>query len=125
MKCYHYEGALQLKCFYKLFYIYSCTGHFLHIVSFHFPEGEPPPPRSSPWGGIQVCHLIQGSTSLLFSLSVQHSLTHSLMADRSSVVGHVPMDHTCSFMCASHRDMTAHNLAFFMSWVAPCEPLVS
>ena len=40
---------------------------------------------------------------------------HSLMADRSMVVGHVPMDHTCSFMCTSHIEMTAHIPAFL--WV--------
>ena len=39
------------------------------------------------------------------------------------VVGHVLTDHTCSFMCTSHIDMTVHNQVFFMSWVTLCEPL--
>ena len=34
---------------------------------------------------------------------------------RSMVVGHVPMVHTCSFMCTNHADMIAHTLAFL--WV--------
>ena len=44
--------------------------------------------------------------------SMQHSLTDSLVADRRMVVGHVPMDHTCSFISTSHIDMTANNPAF-------------
>ena len=28
------------------------------------------------------------------------------------VVGHIPMDYTCSLMCANHRDMTAHTPDF-------------
>ena len=43
---------------------------------------------------------------------MQHSLAHSLMVDRSMVVGHVLLDHTCSSMCTSDIDMTAHTPAF-------------
>ena len=60
---------------------------------------------------------------LSFGLSVQHSLTHSLIADRSTVAGHVPTDHTFFYLYQSHRhDSTQPSL--FMSWVALCEPLV-
>ena len=42
-----------------------------------------------------------------------HTYTHSLMVDRrSTVVGHVPMVHMCSFMCTNHIDMIAHTPAF-------------
>ena len=109
------RGTLQL---------YSCTGHFLHTVSFHSPEGEPPPPRSTPWGAIQVCHLMLGSTSLSFSLSVQHSLTHSLMADRTMVVGYVLTDHTCSFYVHQSHRHDSTQPSHYTSWVALCEPLV-
>ena len=30
-----------------------------------------------------------------------HTYTHSLMVDRSTVVGHIPMVHMCSFMCTN------------------------
>ena len=58
-------------------------------------------------GSIQAHHLIWGSTSFCLALQMQHSFAHSLMADRSMVVEHVPMDHTCSSMCTGHIDMTA------------------
>ena len=56
------------------------------------------------------CHI--GILHEIHEVCMWHSLTHSFMADRRMVVGHVPMDHTCSFMCTSHIDMTAHNPAF-------------
>ena len=40
---------------------------------------------------------------------------HSLMVDRSTVVGHVPMVHMCSFMCTNHIDMIAHTPGLLMS----------
>ena len=30
----------------------------------------------------------------------------------NQAVGHIPMVHTCSFMCTNHIDMIAHTLAF-------------
>ena len=90
---------------------FSCSGHFFHTVSFHFSWGEPPPPRSTPWGAYRSAILYE-AVPLSFGLSMQHSFTHSLMADRSMVVGHVLMVHICSFMCTSHIGMTAHALAF-------------
>ena len=41
-----------------------------------------------------------------------HTYTHSLMVDRSTVVGHVPMVHMCSFMCTNHTDMIGHTPVF-------------
>ena len=47
-----------------------------------------------------------------------HTLTHPYLVGRSMVFGHIPMVHTCSLMCTSHIDMTAHTPAFFLpSWV--------
>ena len=94
-----------------------------HTVSYPFLRGSHPLPDQL-LGEHTGPHVMQGSTSLSFDPSVQHFLhIHSLIVDRSTVVGHVPMNRTCSFMCTSHIDMTAHNLAFFMSWVALCELL--
>ena len=82
------KGALHA------FYIYSCTGHILHTVSFHFLEEEPLPPRSTPRGVYRPVISYEAVPLLSFGLLVQHSLTHSLIADRSMVAGHVQMDHT-------------------------------
>ena len=107
------KGALHAKL-YKLFTFIPAQATFAYCV-IPFSWGGATPSQINSLGSIQAHHLIWGSTSLSFSLSVQHSLTHSLVADRSMVVGHVLIDHMCSFMCASHIDMTAHNLAFL--WV--------
>ena len=80
------------------FYIYSCTGHFLHTVSFHFLEGESPLPDQLPGEHTNPPSHMRQYLLLSFGLSVQHSLRHSLIADRHKVAGHVPTDHTCSFM---------------------------
>ena len=76
-----------------------------------FMRGSHPLPNQLP-GEHTGLHLMRGSTSLSFDPSMQHLRIHSLIVDRSTVAGHVPMDHTCSFMCTSHIDMTAHNPAF-------------
>ena len=94
---------------------FSCSGHFFHTVSFHLSWGEPPPPRSTPWEAYRSAISSWGNTSFSFGLSMQHSFSHSLMADRSMVIGHVLIIHTYSFMCTSHIVMTAHILAFL--WV--------
>ena len=49
---------------------------------------------------------------LFHSALVSSTHAHSLIVDRSMVVGHILMDHTCSFMCTNHIDMTVHNPAF-------------
>ena len=85
-----------LQCFF-------CTGHFFHTVLFLL-EGEPPPPRSTPWGAYRPA--ISGGAVPLFIIQPFSAVV------RSMVVGHVLMDHTCSFMCTNHIDMTVHNLAF-------------
>ena len=41
-----------------------------------------------------------------------HTYSHMVTADRSTVVGHVPTVHMCSFMCTNHIDMMAHTPAF-------------
>ena len=105
MKCYHYEGTLQYH------FTIVLLRPLLHTVSF-FIEGEPPPPRSTPWGAYRPAISYKAVPLYHLAYSMWHSLTHSLIADRRMVVGHVPMDHTCSLMCTSHIDMTAHNPAF-------------
>ena len=45
-----------------------------------------------------------------------------LKADRSMVVGHVLMVHTCSFMCTNHIDMIAHPPAFLQVGEHSCHP---
>ena len=94
---------------------FSCSGHFFQTVSFHFSWGGATPYPINSLGSIQVCHLILSNTSFSFGLSMQHSFTHSLMADRSIVVGHIQTVHMHSFMCTSHIGMTAHTPAFL--WV--------
>ena len=95
----------------------------LLAVSFLI-EGEPPLPDQLPGEHTGPPSHVRQYLFYHLSYLVQHSLTHSIMADRRIVVGHVPTDNTCSFMCTNHIDMTTHNPAFFMSWVALCEPLV-
>ena len=94
------EGTLQL---------FLCQATVTHCV-IPIVEGEPPPPRSTPWGAYRPA--VSCEAVPLFSALVGSTLTHSLTVDRSMVVGHIPMDHTCSFMCTSHIDMTVHNPAF-------------
>ena len=48
-------------------------------------------------------------------LPLTHTHSHMVTKDRSMVVGHFLMVHTCSFMCTNHIDMIAHTLAFL--WV--------
>ena len=81
-------------------------------MSFHFSWGGATPYQINSLGSIQACHLIWGNTSLSSSPSMQHLLAHSFMADRSMVVGKIPMDHMYSFMCTSHINMTVHTPAF-------------
>ena len=91
---------------------FCCSGHFLYCIIL-FLEGEPPPPRSTPWGAYRSMSHVRQYLFLSFNPSTQHFLLlHSFLVDRSMVVGHVLKDHTCSFMCTSHIDMTAHNPAF-------------
>ena len=56
-----------------------------------------------------------GTDPLYNCLQCCHSHTHSHMitVDRSMVVGHVLMVHTCSFMCTNHIDMIAHTPSLF------------
>ena len=106
----------------RTLHVFAAQATF-HTVSYHFLRGSHSLPDQLPEEHTGP-HLMQGSTSLLFDPSPQHFLhIHSLIVDRSMVVGHVPTDHMCSFMCTSHIDMTAHNPAFFTSWVALCELL--
>ena len=80
-----------------------------HTVSW----GGATPSKINSLGNIQVHISCKAVPLLSFNPSTQHILLlHSLVVDRSMVVGHVPMDHTCSFMCTSHIDMTAHNPVF-------------
>ena len=101
---------------------FSCLGHFPYCVNSIFLRGSHPSQIKS-LGSIQVCHLIQGNTSSLFCLSMQHSFTHSLMAGRSMVVGHVLMDHMFLHVHQSHRHDSTYP-GHFISWGALWEPLV-
>ena len=94
------EGALQL---------FLCQATVTHCV-ISIVEGEPPPPRSTPWGAYRPT--ISCEAVPLHSALVGSTRAHSLTVDRSTVVGHILMDHMCSFMCTSHIDMTVHNPAF-------------
>ena len=91
---------------------FSCSGHFFSycIIPLFFRGAILS--QINFLESIQVSHLIWGKTSFSFSLSMQHLFRHSLMVDRSMVVGHVLMVHTCSFMCTSYIGMTAHTPAF-------------
>ena len=93
--------------------LYSCFSArpLLHTVSFHV-EGEPTPPRSTPWGAYRSAISCE---AVPLHLAFHSSTPHSLTLDRSTVVGHIPTDHTCSFECTNHIDMTVHNPAFL--WV--------
>ena len=85
-----------LQCF-------SAQATFFCTVSFLL-EGEPPPPRSTPWGAYRPA--ISSEAVPLFIVQPFSAVV------RSMVVGHVPMDYICSFMCTNHIDMTVHNPAF-------------
>ena len=100
-----------------------CLGHFAYCVIPYW--GGATPSQINSLGSIQDHNFTQGSTSFYhLACSLQHVLTHSLLEDRRTVVGHVLTDHMHSFMCTNHIDMIAHNPTFFTSWVALCEPLV-
>ena len=94
------EGALQL---------FLCQATVPHCV-IPIVEGEPPPPRSTPWGAYGPAVSCKAVPLSFSPFGSTHA--HSLTVDRSTVVGHIPMDHMCSFMCTSHIDMTVHNPAF-------------
>ena len=100
---------------------FSCSGHFFHMCDSFF-LGEPSPPRSTPWGAYRSA-ISYKAVPLSFDLSMQHSFTHSLTADRSMVVGHVLTVHTCSFVCTSHRNDSTHP-SLFMSLGALWESYV-
>ena len=118
---------------YPLFYDYLCIwysavrsihgdtiSHTLHVfaaqatfhtLSYHFYEREPPLPRSTPLGAYRSASHVRQYLPII-QPSVQDSHIHSLIVDRSMVVGHVPMDHMCSFMCTpcqqAHLFQPAH-----------------
>ena len=64
--------------------------------------------RSSTYSCLHCCH--------------SHTHSHMVTADRSIVVGHVPMVHTCSFMCTNHIDMIAHTPGFLPVGEHSCHP---
>ena len=94
------EGTLQL---------FLCQATVMHCV-IPIVEGEPPLPDQLPGEHTGLpSHVRQ---CLFRSALVGSTHAHSLTVDRSTVVGHIPTDHMCSFMCTSHIDMTVHNPAF-------------
>ena len=129
------KGQVDPNCFYILsFYlIYIAPLHrFLHhirstlftcarpfSVSF-LCEKEPPPLRSTLRGAYR-CHgsCVHISASARQPGETQCFCIHFiapptiLQSGRNMVVGHVPMIHTCSFMCTNHIDMIAYTPAFY------------
>ena len=103
-------------------YNFSCLGHFPYGVIPLFLEGKPPSPRSTPWGAYRPAISYEAIPLFSFGLSMQYSFTHSLIADKSMVVGHVLMDHTFFYVHQSYRHDSTHP-GLFMSWGALWEPL--
>ena len=87
-----------------------------------FFEGEPPPPRSTPWEAYRPA--ISYNAIPLYHLALQcstHSHTHSWQIE----VWWLGMFWwTTHVLCTSHIDMTAHTPSLFMSWGALWEPFV-
>ena len=109
--------------------IYCASQCFLHrplfsVLCHSFLRGSHPLQDQLP-GEHTVSAISGGAVPLFLSFgpSVQHLHIHSLIVDRSMVVGHVLMDHMCSFMCTNHIDMTATQPSLFTSWLALCELL--
>ena len=81
-----------------------CTVSFLLLRGSHPLPDQLPGEHTGPPSHARQC---------LFHLALVGSThAHSLTVGRSTVVGHIPTYHTCSFMCTSHIDMTVHNPAF-------------
>ena len=94
------EGTLQL---------FLCQATVTHCV-IPIVEGSHPLPDQLP--GEHTGPLSHARQCLFCLALVGSTCAHSLTVDRSTVVGHIPMDHMCSIMCTRHIDMTVHNLAF-------------
>ena len=122
MECPALWKALYMQPF-KAFYIYSCTGHFLHTVSFHSLEGESPPPRSTPWGAYRstISYKAVPLYCLAFQCSI-HSHTHSWQIE----VWWLDMFQwtTCVLLCVPVIKTWHCTTSPLTSWVALCEPLV-
>ena len=90
--------------------VVTCTLHcfFLHRPLFLYcviPSwGGATPCQINSLGSIQACNLKWAV--LLFIIQPFSAVV------RSTVLGHVLTDHTCSFMCTNHIDMIVHNPAF-------------
>ena len=93
---------------YQLHFTIAAAKANHHSVS-HQCEREPPSPISTlPGEHTGPHHILCSIPSNNQPHCSPHTYTHSLMVDRSTVVGHVPMVHMCSFMCTNHIDMIAH-----------------
>ena len=83
-----------------------------HYSVLHQYEREPPSLQINSLGSIQV----RISLCAVYLVTIAfNAATHThihIMVDRSTVVGHVPMVHMCSFMCTNHIHMIAHTPAF-------------
>ena len=84
----------------------------LSILCHSFLRGSHPLPDQLPGDHTGLLSQLEQCLFLSFGPSVQDMHIHSLLVDRSMVVGHVLMDHMFSFMCTNHIDMTAHSPAF-------------
>ena len=99
------------------------TAHVIFSILCHsiFFMGSSPP-RSTPWG-VYRSAISYEAIPLSSSLSMQPSFKHSLMADRSMVVGHIPTVHTFFYVNQSHSYNSTH-LCLLMSQEALWESLV-
>ena len=93
----------------RCFTVVSLPRPLLHTVSFLLLRGSHPLPDQLP--GEHTGPPSHARQCLFHSALVGSTQVQSLAVDRSTVVGHIPTDHTCSFMCTSHIDMTVHNPA--------------
>ena len=115
----HWEDCIRL--------IYCTSQCFLHrplfsVLCHSFLRGIQPLQDQLPGEHTGLLSQTEQCLFLSFGPSVQDSHIHSLIVDRSMVVGHVPMDHVFFYVHLSHRhDSTQPSL--FTSWVALCERL--
>ena len=105
---YHIKVCLPSTALYRVIFVFRPPCLLYHSLL----RGSHSLPHKLP--GVHTDPPSHSRQYLFYHLAylVQHSLTHSLMADRRMVVGQVPMDPMCSFMGTNHVDMTAHNPTF-------------
>ena len=107
-----YSALLNAKHYERYFTVVFLPGHSCTLCH-SLLRGSHPLPDQLP--GEHTGPPSHTRQYLFVSALLGSTPTYSLMVHRSMVVGHIPMDHMCSFMCTNHIDMTVHNPAFL--WV--------